>query len=509
MPPHQPRPGRSSPQGAGELTPEPSAGESRLAGGRIARHTLFSALGEGSNALLFLVGFLAARSLGPTEFGQYTTAAAFVGLFRVLPDFGMAYASTLRISRDPSQAGRLTGGLLGFQAFLSAATIALCLLLGREMYAGTTWLAVAILSFDLILKSVKFTLRFLLKSLELFAAESLSLLAERAGILVFGAWVLWEQKGLVAFALVFLVVRFVDVAGLWSYVHARVVPLRPSGDRALWLDLLRKGLPFAYAGLVMTLIFQLDAVLLERLRGPQEVGWYRPPTFVLEGLTLVPRILGYALIPLMASLHGTEPRSVTALYSRGCKYLLLVGLPIGMFGWLASDRFLPFLFGTAYGPSVTASRILLPAAVLMFLSNFSETTLACIDRWRWIVAASTTALLLNVVLNLLWIPAQGYLGASKATLATEAFYFLATAAAVAASGHRISWPGLVLRPLASAGVFGFALWLGRGWPLVLSAAVASCAWFGATLALRVWDGKERAAVRELWQGHAPDPRRLA
>jgi len=454
------------------------------------------------------VGFLAARSLGPTAFGQYTTAAAFVGLFRVLPDFGMAYASTLSISRDPAQAGRLTGGLLGFQVFLSAATLALCLGLGHSLYTGVTWLAVAVLSFDLILKSVKFTLRFLLKSLELFAAESLSLLAERAGILTFGAWVLRDHKGLVAFALVFLTVRLVDVAGLWAYVHARVVPLRPSADRTLWLGLLRKGLPFAYAGLVMTLIFQLDAVLLDQLRGPEEVGWYRPPTFVLEGLTLVPRILGYALIPIMASLHVTEPRLVTALYSRGCKYLLLVGLPIGVFGWLASDRFLPFLFGTAYGASITASRILLPAAVLMFLSNFSETTLACIDRWRWIVAASTAALLLNVVLNLLWIPAQGYLGASRATLATEAFYLVATAVAVAASGHRIAWPSLVIRPLAAAGIFGLALWLGREWPLVLSSALASCAWLGATFVLRVWDQKERAALDELLRGHAPDPRLL-
>jgi O-antigen/teichoic acid export membrane protein len=421
----------------------------------------------------------------------------------------MAYASTLRISRDPSQASRLTGGLLGFQVFLSLATVALCLSLGHSLYAGVTWLAVAVLSADLILKSVKFTLRFLLKSLELFAVEALSLVAERAAILGFGAWVLWDHRGLVAFALVFLVVRVVDVAGLWGYIHARVVPLRPAADRTLWADLLRRGLPFAYAGLVVTLIFQLDAVLLERLRGPEEVGWYRPPTFVLEGLTLVPRILGYALIPLMASLYKAQPHSVTALYSRGCKYLLLVGLPIGAFGWLASDRFLPMLFGTAYGPSVNASRILLPAAALMFLSNFSETTLACIDRWRWIVVASTAALFVNVGLNLLWIPTQGYLGAARATLATEALYFLATAAAVAASGHRIPWASLVAKPLGAAGLFALALWLARSLPLVLAAAAASLVWFGATLALRVWDAKERSALRELLRGRRPDPRELA
>ncbi len=226
----------------------------------------------------------------------------------------MAYASTLRISRDPSQAGRLTGGLLGFQALLSLVTVVLCLALGRQLFLGVTWIAIVVLSADLILKSIKFTLRFLLKSLELFSVEAFSLLAERVAVLAFGAWVLGAAGGVVAFVLVFALVRLVDVAGLWAFIHARVVPLRPAADRTLWAELFRKGLPFAYAGLVVTLIFQVDAVLLEKMRGPIEVGWYRPPTFVLEGLTLVPRILGYALIPVMASLHKSQPDSVTALY---------------------------------------------------------------------------------------------------------------------------------------------------------------------------------------------------
>ena len=39
---------------------------------------MFSAVGEGSNALLFLLGFLAARTLAPTAFGVYSVAYAFV-----------------------------------------------------------------------------------------------------------------------------------------------------------------------------------------------------------------------------------------------------------------------------------------------------------------------------------------------------------------------------------------------------------------------------------------------
>jgi len=421
-----------------------------------------------------------------------------VGLFRLLPDFGMSYASTLEISRDRERALPLVSNLLGFQLLLSALTLVLCLALGARLFEGPTWTAVRVLSVDLVLKVVKSTLRFLLKSFEMFGTEAVSLLIERGLILILALAALLGGHGLLGFVLVFVLVRILDCAGLIVYVQRRVLPLRLRADLALWGELLRKGLPFAYAGAMILLFFQLDQVLLEQMRGPLEVGWYAAPVRVLEGLTLVPRILGYALIPTMASLARRAPGDVTALYARGSKYLLLAGLPIGAFGALASEPFMRFLFGDAYAPSGAAARVLLPAAVFMFLSNFGETTLACVERWGTIVAVSTGCLLLNVALNLLWIPSHGYVGAAWATLATEASYFLAGAVALSAFGHRIGWLRLALRPLLATLAFALTLFALRGLTL-LAASLAACLVFAAaTLLLRVFDRKEWELLRGLF-----------
>ena len=421
-----------------------------------------------------------------------------MGLFRLLPDFGMAYASTLEISRDRSRATALVGNLLGFQVVLSAVTLGACLGLGVVLFEGPTWTATLVLSVDLVLKAVKSTLRFLLKSHELFAAEAVSLLIERAAILLLAVLALRLGYGLLGFVLVFVVVRLLDTTGLYLWVRARVVPLTPLRDTALWAELLRKGLPYAYAGAVILLFFQVDQVLLEVMRGSQEVGWYGAPVRVLEGLTLVPRILGYALIPTMAALFTRDPGRVTTLYARGTKYLLLAGLPVAAFGALASEPFIQFLFGADYGPSVAASRILLPAAAFMFLSNFGETTLACVNRWRTIVVVSTVALAANVALNLMWIPVYGFEGAAWATLLTEGAYFVMTAVAVHAYGHRIAWLGVLARPVLAAVVFTatLALALPR-LSLLLASLAASLAYALAILALRVLDAREWELLRGL------------
>jgi O-antigen/teichoic acid export membrane protein len=455
--------------------------------------------------LLFLLAFLAARQLTPAAFGQYRTAFAFVGLFRILPDFGMSYASTLQVSRDRSAGGRIFGGLLGFQAVLSLLTLALSLAIGRALFDGVTWFAVAILSLDLILKSVKSTLRWLLKSFERFGAEAASLLIERCFLLGLGIWSLDRGFGVPGFVLVFAGVRLLDSFGLMAWIHAHVLRVSPSFDRVLWSELLRRGLPFAYAGAMITAFAQVDTVMLERMRDAREVGFYGAPAQILEGLTLIPRVLSYALIPTLAALHQQRSPLVQALYRRGCKYLLLTGLPIAAFGAIAARPFVLAIFHGDYGPSVPAARILIPAAAFMFLSNFGETTLACIDRWRSIVVVSTLALLLNVGLNLVWIPRYGYMGAAASTLATEAAYFLMTSLAVRAAGYRAGWPSLILKPVAATLVFSGVLWWLLPVSAWLAAAAASAAFAAATFALGVWDRSEWRALLSARPGAAAFP----
>jgi O-antigen/teichoic acid export membrane protein len=438
--------------------------------------------------------------LGPEAFGQYGAAAAFVGLFRILPDLGMSYASTLAISRDRSLASRLGGNLLGFQVVLSALTLALALGVGRVLFEGVTWTAVVVLSADLILKALQSTLRWLLRGFERFGAEAVTLLAERVTLLVLGLLVLRLGYGVVGFVLVFLVVRAVDTSGLYGFVHSRVAHLAPAFDRRLWWDLLLKGLPFAYAGAMITLFFQVDTVMLEHMRSDREVGWYVAPVRVLEGLSILPRIIGFALIPTMAALHARAPEKVTELYRRGSKYLLVAGLPIAAFGALAALPFMTFLFGDEYAPSAAAARLLIPAAAFMFLSNLGETTLACINRCGTIVVVSTAALVLNVALNLVWIPRAGAVGAAGVTLVTEGSYFAMTALALEAYGHRPGWLRLLRRPALATAAFAATLWASIGLGLFAASAIASTVFVLSTLALGVWDEREWALARELLRG---------
>jgi O-antigen/teichoic acid export membrane protein len=158
------------------------------------------------------------------------------------------------------------------------------------------------------------------------------------------------------------------------------------------------------------------------------------------------------------------------------------------------------LFGPTYEPSAAASRILLPAAVFMFLSNFGETALACVIRWGTIVVVSTMALVVNVAVNLMVIPRLGFVGAAWATLVTEALYFLAGAVALGIYGYRAGWLVLAWRPVLATGAFAGVLWLARPWPLVAASAAACAIYAAATVVLGVWDARESELIAGLLRG---------
>ena len=97
----------------------------------------------------------------------------------------------------------------------------------------------------------------------------------------------------------------------------------------------------------------------EHLRYSEEDEWAR-----LEGNRVTTGITDYAQQQLGDIVYVELPEVGRVLDA---------GEP---FGVIESDRFIPLLFAEGFDRSVSASRILLPAALFMFLSNFSETTLA-------------------------------------------------------------------------------------------------------------------------------------
>jgi O-antigen/teichoic acid export membrane protein len=443
---------------------------------RPARSLLLSAASESSTVALFLLGFLAARLLGPVAFGQYSAAVGLVALFRWAGDLGLGPAASLHAARGRTAA---YGPLLGLQLLLSSAAVVSSALAGAVVFPGPTAFVAAVLGVELGARGVQTALRWVLRSQSAYGAEGVALVLERSATLVLGVGALLAGFGVPGLVVSMAGVRLAGVFALWTWAGLRLTPLRPSVDLAAWRRLARAGLPFAWAALCAAVVWPLDAVLLERLHGARAAGLFRAPSRLVEGLVLIPRMATFALLPVLARLRDTEPGRLADLHRRGSRQLLLVGGVAAACGVVEADTVIRLVFGAAYADAAPLARVLFASLPYLLGSALVEAMLAASGRARVLAAVATAGAAIKLILSLLLVPPLGGAGAAVGSLIAPAAAWLLGLRALARCGLPVSVRADVARPAAAAVAVWIALRAMAGRPLPLAVGVAALTLLGA------------------------------
>ena len=466
---------------------------------KVAKNIFYSALSEGSSAFLFILLILAARYLGDEEFGKYCFALSFVNLFMMLGDWGVSYSTTIKISRDRSSAEFYLGNLLGLQAatgiliFLIIAFSAWILNLSNEIK-----LILYLQTFVLIAKSYKIGFRWMFKAFERFDLEAITLFMERSANLIVGFIVLfiWQMKALVPFVATFLAVKVADAILTGFILKLKVVFSKPRILPSEWIKLIKNGLPFVIAYTLQHVFFQIDTIMLKLIRSNAEVGWYNAPFRLIEGMLVIPCIISYALIPTLSQAHLISKGTVTGLFQRGTKYMILMSIPIILFVWTFAHPLIKIVFGAQYLPAVNVFRLLITSTIFIFISHLSTTVLYCIDKQKSVIWASVLAVAFNVILNAILIPEFGIMGAGCATFLTQGIFVIVTLVILWKSSYRPSFKKLFIKPLIAGLVCAGTFLITKNTGIIISGFSACLLYAVCLSALRVWDEKELAVIRK-------------
>lgn len=192
----------------------------------------------------------------------------------------------------------------------------------------------------------------------------------------------------------------------------------------------------------LLLLLRLDAIMVQALRGEVETGYYGAAVRISEVAYFLPMMLAsFMLPPLMARKQAgaTDYRDRIADYFG---ITLAITVPIALFIVATSEWLVRLLFGAAFMPA--AAMLTVHAwALIPFAVGIARTQYLTIEGRLWAnLPAVVAALIINVVLNWLWIPAYGGLGAAWATLIAYSVAWVASTPTMAAT-HELT--GLMLR----------------------------------------------------------------
>lgn len=176
-------------------------------------------------------------------------------------------------------------------------------------------------------------------------------------------------------------------------------------------------LPMAVAVSSSVVIQYSDVLMLGIFTGSEEVGIYRAMISIALPIAMILEVIASVLAPSMATLFTEGKREqLQGLLSRGALLIAVLSLPLIFLILIYDDWIIMKIFGKAYEGGSDSLRVLVVSQLINSLFGPVAVLLNMASRQSRVARGFLLAALVNITLNLWWIPIFGMTGAAYATL---------------------------------------------------------------------------------------------
>ncbi len=383
----------------------------------------------GTNLVRFFIGIatsiILARVLGPEGRGIYALALLLPSLVVTLGNLGIASGTTFFVARREFPLSDVVFGNLILWFIISGVGIlveVLVIFYGRDVVVPGVQPSLLITTIPLIplelflmffsailLGRKKFELYNLIQFLQtllFLVLVALMLIALNAGVrgAIISVELSWFMAG------TFLILALLRI-------------VRDDGEDSSVRSYIRKTLSFGarshLSNILGFLNYRIDQFLLNFFSGATSLGFYSVAVGLGEKLWMLSQSVGTVLFPTIAG--EEEKRNITPVVARFVFFL--TGFSALLLGLLAMPV-IRLLYSDLYIESVPMLQALLPGIAILSASKIFANDIAgrgfpMINTYRGILTVLT-----NVILNIIWIPRWGGVGAALASTVSYTLSFI-------------------------------------------------------------------------------------
>ena len=469
----------------------------RRLGRTIAQNTVFVTLGNATlKALSFLFSVYVVRRLGDDRFGQYSTVLAILGLCSIVAELGITQWAQREIARDRTQTGVLFWNIVVLRLLLAVVGIA-GITLGTALagYKPILVLGVFIASCGFFLSAWDAPLKMLLVANEYFSYTVAATVIGQLVVVFLGGALLLSGQGFISLIVATIVSILPQIAiSAWAIKRHRLAEFPFSIRPRSWPRLIGAGLPFGVITLSLTISFSIDSVMLSRLQPENVVGWYNVAYHLARNTLFFFSGFSVAMVPSLSQAYAHDTAVVDRWYYRSVKFILLATLPLAVGGMMVAFPLIRFLYTEEFLPSAAAFQIIVWDVPVLMFASFCGNMTTVVSEERAAARIYGVAAIVNIALNLYFIPRYSLLGAAAVTVITDLvaaiqFYWLLNRKL-----HLPPMLSLLTRIVIACAVMGLVVrLLGNHHVFILIGAGAAS--YGAmVILLRLMDAREWAQL---------------
>ncbi len=466
---------------------------------RVIKNTLVRTGAEVLNFALSAIFLIyVARHLGSADFGKYSFAFAFAGLFVIFTDMGLHTLFIKEVAREKEKAGKLMGNLLAIKFVLALITFFILFIIINLMnYPLETKRLVYIMGIFVMGTSLLDLFNSLFRAFERMEYEALIMFLNRLVVVASGIFALYLGCGLEGFAIAILAANLLTVIPSSFLAFKNISTPVLEIDMVLWKHLFKEATSIGLMMLFTTIYLKADTVILSIMKSDSAVGLYSAPHRLIEALIIFPTFFLAALFPVFTRFYQSSRDSLFKAYESSFKFLLIIGLPMAVATTVMAEKFTMTIFGRGFINSAIILSILIWACLFIFLNTLLSYLIIAMGRQKLNIISFGISALTNVILNFILIPSYSYIGASIALVISQTILFALNFIFVSSGLSRLPLHRIVLKPLFGSLFLGGIVGYIKEANLFLLILVGSIIYFGILILLRTFSQEDVSVVKGL------------
>ena len=405
-----------------------------------------------SNILAYVFTFIttvySARYLGVEGWGILSIALAITGIFGVLTDLGLSSFTVREVARNKSLADKYYANTTVIKFLLGFLTFGVVALVSNIVgYSQEVINVIYVMTLSTILGSFTGVFYSIFQAYEKMEYQSLATIISNIIMLALTLVAIYLGLNVVGFAAIYVIV------GICGFLYIFLIYMKKYSlpkleiDIDFWKSTLKESLPFAITGIFVTLYFWIDSFMLSIMIGNDAVGIYNAAYRLIFVLLFIPTLFITALFPVM-SRHFESAKDLLKLeYEKSLKYLLITAIFIFIYGLIFANEIITIIYGNKFLLSIIALQTLIWVIPIIFLTALLGNILNAVNKQRVLTIVTALNVLFNVGLNLILIPTYSFIGASVATVLTEALGFILMFSYISKYFFKVSITHYLLKPV--------------------------------------------------------------
>lgn len=367
---------------------------------------------------------LIARHLGPSDYGLINYCASVITIFTTLSGLGLDNVIVSEIIRKPEREGGYLGTALALRLVASLISYPLLLALVWMINPGDKILLIvaALQAASMVFQTYNVLVYWFQIKLKM-KYISIAMICAITVTSVLRIVLLTKKASVVWFSLSISVQAFVAAVVVTSF-FLKQADVRLEVSVADARDILKLSYNCIISSMSIIIYMQADKVILEKMTDSTQVGIYSAAVMLATYWQFIPTALIDSSRPVVLEKRKVSQVEYIDLFKLVMGGVNMVSFVFSLVMSCCSWLFIYFVYGEAY-LSALIPLIILSWASYIGISGYTRTI--------WIIGESfykyekwftTTAAVLNIILDIVFIRQFGIIGASVATLITYVYEVL-------------------------------------------------------------------------------------